>query len=163
MEWSSIGIRGPDRASIGFWFWVPAITLLLLLSNYLAQIVESDNKTTEDSRIVHVSRNFYGVLRVKYEGSDPTTKTSSPQRMRSPMARFDMVFSFLMTTGNFSQQPITVAKAVLDWQSRYLAGWQRNLINTLFVLGLWDWVQEPWPRMVSPASTSDFTTSIRMF
>ena len=80
MEWSSIGIRGPDRASVGFWFWVPAITLLLLLSNYLAQIVESDNKTTEDSRIVHVSRNFYGVLRVKYEGSDPDDEDFIPPK-----------------------------------------------------------------------------------
>jgi hypothetical protein len=80
MEWSSIGIRGPDKASVGFWFWIPAITLLLLLSNYLAEIVESDNKTTDDSRIVHVSRNFYGVLRVKYEGSDPDDEDFIPPK-----------------------------------------------------------------------------------
>jgi hypothetical protein len=68
MEWSARGFRGPDRPSIGFWFWVPGITLILLLSNSLAMIVRSDNAADEDKQTVHTSRNFYGVLRVQEEG-----------------------------------------------------------------------------------------------
>ncbi len=68
MEWSARGFRGPDQSSIGFWFWVPCITLLLLLSNSLAVIVRSDNDADDDRQTVYTSRNFYGVLRVEEEG-----------------------------------------------------------------------------------------------
>ncbi|MFO0998788.1 MAG: hypothetical protein U0936_00480 [Planctomycetaceae bacterium] len=105
MEWSSIGIRGPDRASLGFWFWVPAITLLLLLSNYLAQIVESDNKTTDDSRLVHVSRNFYGVLRVKYEGSDPDDEDFIPPK--NALTHGQIRHGFQFVDDYWKRQPTT--------------------------------------------------------
>ena len=66
MEWSAFEFRGPDRKSLGFWFWIPVITLLLLLSNRLSEIIK-----TEQRLAVHTSRNFYGVLRViKKEGND---------------------------------------------------------------------------------------------
>ncbi len=68
MEWSARGFRGPDQSSIGFWFWVPCITLVLLLSNSLAVIVRSDNDADDDRQTVYTSRNFYGVLRVEEEG-----------------------------------------------------------------------------------------------
>ena len=68
MEWSADGFRGADRPSIGFWFWVPGITLILLLSNSLAVIVRSDNAADDDKQTVYTSRNFYGVLRVQEEG-----------------------------------------------------------------------------------------------
>jgi len=70
MEWSSSGFRGPHQPSVGFWFWVPSITLLLLLSNRLAEIVQSDNESTASVTTIHTSRNFYGVLRVKHEASE---------------------------------------------------------------------------------------------
>lgn len=70
MEWSSRGFRGPESKSLGFWFWVPSITLVLLLANQLAETVEADNKSTQSVRTIHTSRNFYGVLRVKYESGD---------------------------------------------------------------------------------------------
>ncbi len=80
MEWSSVGFRGPDRASLGFWLWVPSITLILLLANRLAEIVESDNKSSEESTVVHMSRNFYGVLRVKYEASSEDDEDFVPPK-----------------------------------------------------------------------------------
>jgi hypothetical protein len=64
MELSAAGFRGRDKPSIGFWFWVPAITLTLMLGNQLKEIVDEDDKFT-----VHVSRNFYGVLRVRLESA----------------------------------------------------------------------------------------------
>jgi hypothetical protein len=70
MEWSSRGFLGTDRPSLGFWFWVPAGTLLLMFSNQLMQIVASDSQPTEYSKPVHTARNFYGVLRVSYEAAD---------------------------------------------------------------------------------------------
>ena len=70
MEWSSSGFRGPEKASLGFWFWIPSITLLLLLSNRLAEIVKSDNESTASASTIHTSRNFYGVLRVRHEAAD---------------------------------------------------------------------------------------------
>lgn len=70
MEWSARGFRGIDRASLGFWFWVPCITLLLLLSNRLAVIGRTDDPEDDETRTVYTSRNFYGVLRVQYEASD---------------------------------------------------------------------------------------------
>ena len=70
MEWSSSGFRGPQHASLGFWFWVPSITLLLLLSNRLAEIVTSDNESTASISTIHTSRNFYGVLRVRHEAAE---------------------------------------------------------------------------------------------
>jgi hypothetical protein len=59
MEWSSAGFRGPGRSSLGFWFIVPVVTVLLLLINRLAESVNEETQST-----VHQSRNFYGVLRV---------------------------------------------------------------------------------------------------
>lgn len=70
MEWSSSGFRGPQQASLGFWFWVPSITLLLLLSNRLAEIVKSDNESTASVSTIQTSRNFYGVLRVRHEAAE---------------------------------------------------------------------------------------------
>jgi hypothetical protein len=70
MDWSSRGFRGLEKPSLGFWFWVPSITLILLLANRLAEIVESDHESTASSTTIHTSRNFYGVLRVKHEASD---------------------------------------------------------------------------------------------
>ena len=70
MEWSARGFRGADRASLGFWLWIPAITLILLLANRMTVIAKADNPDNEDKQTIYTSRNFYGVLRVEYESSD---------------------------------------------------------------------------------------------
>lgn len=67
MEWSAMGFQRL-RPSLGFWFWVPAVTLVMLLSNRLAVIVTTDGTADRSERTVYTSRNFYGVLRVEEEG-----------------------------------------------------------------------------------------------
>ena len=79
MEWSARGFRGKDRASLGFWFWVPAITLILFLSNRLAVIVESENVVNQNKQTVYTSRNFYGVLRVQKESSEEDEDFIAPK------------------------------------------------------------------------------------
>ena len=70
MEWSADGFRRRDRSSLGFWFWIPAITLMMFLSNRLAVIVKSENIVSDDKQTVYTSRNFYGVLRVQKESDE---------------------------------------------------------------------------------------------
>ncbi len=79
MEWSADGFRGKDRASLGFWLWVPAITLILFLSNRLAVIVNSANILDNYRQTVHTSRNFYGVLRVQKEASEQDKDFIAPK------------------------------------------------------------------------------------
>ncbi len=58
-------LRPSGAKSWGLWYWLPAGTLLTLLSLQLVHVAK------EDDELVHVSRNFYGVLKVKYkEDSD---------------------------------------------------------------------------------------------
>lgn len=79
MEWSARGFRGPERASLGFWLWVPAITLILFLSNRLAVIVKSENVVDDHKQTVYTSRNFYGVLRVQKESSEADENFIAPK------------------------------------------------------------------------------------
>lgn len=79
MEWSARSFRGKDKASLGFWFWVPAITLMMLLSNRLAVIVKSENIVDNDKQTVYTSRNFYGVLRVQKESSEDDEDFIAPK------------------------------------------------------------------------------------
>ena len=79
MEWSADGFRGKERTSLGFWFWVPAITLILFLSNRLAVIVKSENVVDDDKQTVYTSRNFYGVLRVQKESSEEDEDFIAPK------------------------------------------------------------------------------------
>ena len=79
MEWSADGFRGNDRSSLGFWFWIPAITLILFLSNRLAMIVKSGSVMNDDRQTVYTSRNFYGVLRVQLESSDSDEDFIAPK------------------------------------------------------------------------------------
>ncbi|MFN9717947.1 MAG: hypothetical protein ACK58L_04580, partial [Planctomycetota bacterium] len=65
MELSAAGFRGREQPSVGFWFWVPAITLTLMLANQLKESIDEE----VDEGTVCVSRNFYGVLRVRYESA----------------------------------------------------------------------------------------------
>ena len=65
IEWTIRVIRGQNKPSWGFVLWIPVTTLLVLASMRLQEIVAGD---LED--VVHLSRNFYGVLRVRYEESD---------------------------------------------------------------------------------------------
>ena len=79
MEWSADGFRGKNQSSLGFWFWVPAITLILFLSNRLAVIVKPDNVVDDNKQTVYTSRNFYGVLRVQMEASDEDEDFIAPK------------------------------------------------------------------------------------
>ncbi|MEI6538281.1 MAG: hypothetical protein WCO86_01960 [Planctomycetota bacterium] len=79
MEWSARGFRGKDKASLGFWFWLPAITLILFLSNRLAVIVKLESLVDDHKQTVHMSRNFYGVLRVQQEASEKDDDFISPK------------------------------------------------------------------------------------
>ncbi len=80
MEWSSCGFRGSEKPSLGFWFWVPSTTMVLLLTNHLAEIVKSDTEATAGTSIIHTSRNFYGVLRVKHEEAEDEDEDFIPPK-----------------------------------------------------------------------------------
>lgn len=55
-------LRSPTGQSWGIWFWGPAGTLLVLLGMQLVDLVKDD-----DYDLAHMSRNFYGVLKVRFE------------------------------------------------------------------------------------------------
>ena len=57
--------RGSSKPSLGFFVWIPAATMLVLAAIHLREVVMADHHD-----IVHLSRNFYGVLRVRHEESD---------------------------------------------------------------------------------------------
>lgn len=61
-EWAITQLRAPGRDSWGMWFWIPGATVCALFCMQLVDVVKDD-----DYDIVQLSRNFYGVLRVRYE------------------------------------------------------------------------------------------------
>lgn len=66
MEWAANGLRGPGQPAAGCWFWITGSTLLILLGTDLWHNIRRDQMDN-----VHTSRNFYGVLRVRFdEGED---------------------------------------------------------------------------------------------
>ncbi|MFO0975237.1 MAG: hypothetical protein U0996_02505 [Planctomycetaceae bacterium] len=64
LDYAATSFFGPGQRPIGFTFWVPATTLLLILGMQLKSIAAAE--VSSDS-VVHLSRNFYGVLRVRKE------------------------------------------------------------------------------------------------
>lgn len=69
------GFRGGQKPSLGFWLWLPSVTLLVLLGLRLQEIVNDD-----DESLVHTSRNFYGVLRVLHDETAAPDEASEPGR-----------------------------------------------------------------------------------
>ena len=65
LEFGIARLRTAGARSWGLWFWIPAGTLLVLLCIRLVVVIQED-----DYDIAQVSRNFYGVLRVKYEEAE---------------------------------------------------------------------------------------------
>ncbi len=105
MEWSSRGFRGEDRPSLGFWFWVPSITLILMLGNQLAEIAKSVDEPTESARTVYTSRNFYGVLRVRYEASREEDENFIPPKNSLTHGQIKHGFQFI--DDYWKRQPTT--------------------------------------------------------
>ncbi|HIE97732.1 MAG TPA: hypothetical protein EYQ63_12130 [Fuerstia sp.] len=67
--------RGRQKPSPGFWLWLPAITLICFLGNGLQEML-----MVNDDELVHTSRNFYGVLRVRHEEADEWDEFGMPGR-----------------------------------------------------------------------------------
>lgn len=67
MDFAARGIRSPGKPFLGLSLIVPALTLLMILGLRLQSVA---NEETEDQKIVALSRNFYGVLRVRHEAAD---------------------------------------------------------------------------------------------
>lgn len=67
MDVAARGFRGPGKAPLGLVLSIPAVTLLMILGLRLNEVAGEE---TEDQEIVAVSRNFYGVLRVRHEPAD---------------------------------------------------------------------------------------------
>jgi hypothetical protein len=69
MDLAARGFRGPAKPLLGLSLIVPALTLLMILGLRLTEVAQEE---TADQDIVAISRNFYGVLRVRHEESDGT-------------------------------------------------------------------------------------------
>jgi hypothetical protein len=67
MDFAARGIRGPGKPLLGLSLIIPALTLLMILGLRLKEVASEE---TADQDIVALSRNFYGVLRVRHEGAD---------------------------------------------------------------------------------------------
>jgi hypothetical protein len=67
MDVAARGFRGPGKAPLGLALTIPVITLLMILGLRLSEVAGEE---TTDKEIVAVSRNFYGVLRVRHEPAD---------------------------------------------------------------------------------------------
>lgn len=64
MDLSARGFRGPSKAALGLNLLIPSVTLLMIFGLRLKEV--AGEEVSNDS-VVHVSRNFYGVLRVRYD------------------------------------------------------------------------------------------------
>ncbi|MFM7057932.1 MAG: hypothetical protein ACKO2P_13510, partial [Planctomycetota bacterium] len=67
MDVAARGFRGPGKSPLGLTLIIPVITLLMILGLRLSEVAGEE---TTDKEIVAVSRNFYGVLRVRLEPAD---------------------------------------------------------------------------------------------
>jgi hypothetical protein len=105
MEWSSVGFRGPSKASLGFWFWVPSITVILLFGNWMAESIKFDDASSESTKTVHTSRNFYGVLRVRYEASEEDDDDFIPPKYSLTHGQIKHGFQFV--DDYWKRQPTT--------------------------------------------------------
>lgn len=101
LEWVALLLRGPQAASPGVWFWIPAATLLVLLGTRLTRIVQEDSDD-----IVHVSRNFYGVLRVQEDDAEAGEEYSLPPRYSLTHGQIQHGFQFI-DDDYWSRQPTT--------------------------------------------------------
>ncbi len=108
MELSAAGFRGREKPSVGFWFWVPAITLTLMLANQLKENVDDE----VDESTVHVSRNFYGVLRVRFEAApdfedDGGGESRTVERSRNSLTHGQIKHGFQFREADWKRTPTT--------------------------------------------------------
>ncbi len=108
MELSAAGFRGREKPSVGFWFWVPAITLTLMLANQLKENVDDE----VDESTVHVTRNFYGVLRVRFEAApdfedDGGGESRTVERSRNSLTHGQIKHGFQFREEDWKRTPTT--------------------------------------------------------
>lgn len=75
LEFAVRMVRGAGKPSVGVWLWLPALSLLCFLGGRLQDIL-----TDDDKRLVHTSRNFYGVLRVLKDDEESPDEGGMPGR-----------------------------------------------------------------------------------
>lgn len=67
MDIAARGFRSHEKPVLGLSLSIPALTLLMILGLRLKEVASEE---TADQDIVALSRNFYGVLRVRHEEAD---------------------------------------------------------------------------------------------
>jgi len=93
-------LRSAAAQSWGFWLWMPIASLLGLLSFELIDVIKDD-----DYDIAHVSRNFYGILKVRYNEAfdDDNDEFGS----RYSLAHGQIMHGFQYTDDYWKLQPTT--------------------------------------------------------
>jgi hypothetical protein len=92
--------RTSASPSWGFWFWIPITSLLGLLTFQLIDIIKLDSHG-----IAHLSRNFYGVLKVRFEDIDEDDDYSNSPRYILSHGQIEHGFQF--TDEYWKRQPTT--------------------------------------------------------
>jgi len=100
VEAGATWMRSPATPSWGLWFWGPAGTLLVLLGMQLVDLVKDDNYD-----LAHVSRNFYGVLKVRYE--EEADSEYSEFGGKYSLSHGQIVHGFQFTDDYWKLQPTT--------------------------------------------------------
>ncbi len=105
MDLSARGFRGPARPSPGLSLLVPAVTLLLILGLRLKEVTDEG---LADTQVVHVSRNFYGVLRVRYDDADGTVdEDQDPLPGKYSLTHGQIRHGFQFDDDYWARQPTT--------------------------------------------------------
>ena len=98
LEYGVGRMRAKGAKSWGLWFWIPAGTLLVLLSMRLVSVIKED-----DYNIAQVSRNFYGVLRVSYE--DLVDFDENPSGGKYTLTHGQILHGFQYTDDYWKREP----------------------------------------------------------
>ncbi|MBL8810998.1 MAG: hypothetical protein JNM43_12540 [Planctomycetaceae bacterium] len=106
LDYAATSFFGPGQRPIGFTFWVPATTLLLILGMQLKTIAATE---VSAENIVHVSRNFYGVLRVRKEEPEYSEDDDEMQVMpgKFSLTHGQIRHGFQFTDDYWRKQPTT--------------------------------------------------------
>ena len=84
---------------------MPAVTLLLILGLRLKEVTEEG---LADTQVVHVSRNFYGVLRVRYDDADGSLdENEEPLPCKYSLTHGQIRHGFPFDDDYWARQPTT--------------------------------------------------------
>ncbi len=92
--------RSSKAPSWGLWFWLPAGSLIALLGIQLVELIREDNRN-----LTHVSRNFYGVLKVRYK--DVADSKHEEFGGKFTLSHGQIVHGFQFTNDYWKRQPTT--------------------------------------------------------